>query len=223
MFPKKTLTVRNKNIILERKQIADADGTVTSEVVWAIGGSMRLGWSSGRSEPMTFSCTKKKARELRKWCSMKNGLVPPSLKMTLVWQPTLVNELQQLRILGFLLGNSERLKEWDYFEGHSGDFFCWPRPQKMPSFQPTGFGKVQLAGWMANCRTAYRRLMSSFGAIAPSWQQIWLFGDTKMSSSWAQVTHWKTWFAPKGVFRKMHSDLCWILVLWAVRGWQHTA
>ena len=101
---------------------------------------------------------KKKARELRKWCSMKNGLAPPSLKMTLVWQPTLVNELQQLRILGFLFGNSERLKEWDYFEGHSGDFFCWPRPKKMPSFQPTGFGKVQLSTdhfrWLVEWRAA---------------------------------------------------------------------
>lgn len=72
---------------------------------------------------------------------MKNGLVPLSLKMTLVWQPTLVNELQQLRILGFLLGNSERLKEWDYFEGHSGDFFWLATTKKDALVSANGIWK----------------------------------------------------------------------------------
>lgn len=96
---------------------------------------------------------KKKARELRKWCSMKNGLVPPSLKMTLVWQPTLVNELQQLRILGFLLGNSERLKEWDYFEGHghSGDFFVGHHQKRCPRFSQRDLEKFS---WLVEWRTA---------------------------------------------------------------------
>ena len=72
---------------------------------------------------------------------MKNGLVPPSLKMTLVWQPTLVNELQQLRILGFLLVNSERLKEWDYFEGHSSVFFLLATTKKDALVSANGIWK----------------------------------------------------------------------------------